>query len=150
MTIRPTLRVAYHLVLRLGYNIVQTFHFSTLPVHNGIKPFKPISLAWFHFIVIDFLSIGVEIKHGYLITHQVQQINLDAMLNHSVNDDTLSQWWHIWFWLSISQNSSKNCIVGMLLTCPIGSYEHREPNSLKAISEQQHDYKMNGAYPTNT
>ena len=26
---------------------------------------------------------------------------------------TLSQWWHIWFWLSISRDSSGNCIVGM-------------------------------------
>ena len=36
--------------------------------------------------------------------------------------DTLRQWLHILFWWSISGNSSKNCIVGILPTCPINVY----------------------------
>ena len=37
--------------------------------------------------------------------------------------DTLSQWQHIRFWLSISEIPVKKCIVGMLLTCPISVYQ---------------------------
>ena len=45
--------------------------------------------------------------------------------------DTLSQWWHIRFWPSISGIPVKNCIVGMLLPCPFGtcknSFMHENP-----------------------
>ena len=51
-------------------------------------------------------------EHDY----EYPTMNYLEIPNTSVND---IPYIHVYFWLSISGNSSENCIVGMLLTCPI-------------------------------